>query len=239
MENSNADEETTLTETPIQTKTPNDVDTAQNYDPSDRNDTPQTPNKDEIEDLFLKNLQKIFQPDFNLPIDQVFHVLASRRIDANGNLIIGVPENELKRQLKLDGKEWKQFLDVFVPLINKLGLELVQFSHRKRPWICIRTLHPNPSELTDEDFTVLAVIIYLAETHENDKIETTKIFDFFRTRNLLKTHQIKQILRRLQKLGYIEKHKHEHAYIYGIRLKLEFNTDSRAEIAEQVESILL
>lgn len=171
-------------------------------------------------------------------IEQLFAILTSRWIDENGKIRFGATEERLLSAFNGNKHFLKTKLAELEKYIEQLGLSLVKYYLGKEKWYCIRTIYGVPTELTNDEYAVLGVIMYFIEKGKKrmELVNKKKLITKLVTGNYFSKYQLDSILRHLEKLGYIIL---ERATIkYGPRLKIEFDEERRKAIAERAEIIL-
>lgn len=177
--------------------------------------------------------------NFNELYAQLFAALSARHRDENNRLIIGVKEDDLRDALQVSKRELDNIIKQFQEQIISFGLEVVRYSISRLHYYAIRTIYGVPSELSDDEYATLGVIISL--------MEDTKLAKTFITKKKLEAklvaggyltkYQLERILRSLDESGYII---NERGKIkYGPRTKIEFDEDRRKAISEETRKWLI
>ena len=171
---------------------------------------------------------------------QLFAVLSARHREDNNRLVIGVKEEELRNALQVSKRELENLINDFQEKIIPFGLEVVKYSiNRVRYYYAIRTIYGVPSELSDEEYATLGVIISLIEDSNLAKlfVSRKKLDVKLVAGGYLTKYQLERILRNLEDAGYIINDRGK--IRYGPRTKIEFDEDRRKAIAEEVRNWLV
>lgn len=170
---------------------------------------------------------------------ELIAVLSSRWRALNGSVHFGVEEDRLKKALGVKSRaSLERKLEEVQKRLLPMGLEIVRYSYEGKFYYCIRTIYGVPSELTDEEYAVLGVIIYHVETNKEYDYVTKKQLEITLVNgNYLNMYQFEQILRNLEMFGYI-KRRRGNVY-YGSRTLVEFDEERRKAIADEVKAWLV
>ncbi len=165
---------------------------------------------------------------------ELFHVLSAQRLTPDGEFQVGVRHGSLKKALNMDDDELDELLDRLARQIDPLGLDLVEYELEAERWFAIRSRLPAPVPLNEEQYTVLAAIIYHIEQADK-RVSSKTIIDFLNRKNYIKPSKTREIIRELSQLGYVKRlGKHGNFLTYGPRTILEF---SRADIEEIIDKL--
>ena len=170
---------------------------------------------------------------------QLFAALSARHRDENNRLIIGVAEEDLREALQVSKRELEHIIKQFQEQIISLGLEVVRYNVNKIHYYAIRTIYGVPSEISDEEYATLGVIISLMEEGELSRsfISKKKLDTKLVAGGYISKYQLERVLKTLEEAGYII---NERGRIkYGPRTKIEFDEDRRKAIAEETSKWLI
>ncbi len=157
--------------------------------------------------------------------------LTSRWHTPDGNLAIGIPRKKLLQVGGINEEELENILTNLRQKIADLGLELVEYNSNSENWYAIRSKYVAPSELEEDEESVLAYIISHIENDKNQKVAIETVYKKLIAGKYFSQYQLDRILKNLEILGYITK-KNRH-FQYSCRTLLEFNKESRQHIAEE------
>ncbi|MGQ4915516.1 MAG: hypothetical protein ACP6IU_12340 [Candidatus Asgardarchaeia archaeon] len=170
-------------------------------------------------------------------VAQLIAALSARWIGENGKIRYGVPEKKLLSIFKNNKKRLNALLSELERNIEPLGLMLVKYYMGNEKWYCLRTVYGVPTELTNDEYAVLGVIISIMERKKNKTAFRKKeLYLKLVTGGYMSQYQLDTILKRLELLGYINIEKGNISY--GPRLQIEFDDERRKKIAEKASELI-
>ena len=167
---------------------------------------------------------------------QLFSILANRRQNSEGQLLIGFSEKGLMEVLESGLEETKELLSEFNDYLLGLGLSVAEFFYQRERWYCIKSMYAAPIELNEEELGVLGTIIMLMEGKEKSFVEQSVLIDYLTTREYFNEYRLRRLLSRLIDSAYIEKLGGK--LRYGPRTLIELNEEVRRNIKLQAEDLL-
>ncbi len=194
-----------------------------------------------VDDDFIPNTKVPEEESLNDGLlAELFHVLTAQRLTPDGDFQVGVRVGTLKKALDMNDDQLDEILEQLANQIDPLGLDVVEYELEGDRWLAIRSRLPAPVPLADEQYTVLAAIIYHVEMSEKRRTTSKEITDFLNRKNYLKPSKTREIIKELSRLGYVKRMgKHGNFLTYGPRAILEFNKTDIAEIIEKLKSVFL
>lgn len=177
-----------------------------------------------------------------LPIKEVYgqliSILSNRRRDAEGKLVIGITEDEIKRVLNHTTlEETQELMQEFGVFLLTIGLSLVKFPFQSQNWYAIKSVYAAPIDLKEDELAILGTCIMLIEKNENKNTEMRAIVDYLTIRDYFNEYKIKNKLKFLMTNGYITKGKLGKLR-YGPKLLIEINEEARKLIARQTTELM-
>ncbi len=173
-------------------------------------------------------------------IAELFHVLTAQRLTPDGEFQVGVRHGTLKHALELNDENLNEILEQLARQIDILGLDLVEYELEGERWFAIRSRLPAPVPMSDEQYTVLAAIIYHVEHADKRRVSTKTVTDFLNRKRYLKPSKTRMIIKELSQLGYVKRlGKNGNFLTYGPRTILEFSRSDIEEIIEKLEALFL
>ena len=150
-------------------------------------------------------------------------------------MVFGCSEMDLLLATKFDINTLRDTLEEYKQFVDVLGLEVVDYDIKGEKWYCLRSNFYAPSELAKGELAVLGTIIGLLEEKPNEPITTEKIKETLVTTGKMKEYFVENTLRKLARLGYIERK--QKGWQYQYRVKIEFGEKERKRIAEEFRKV--
>ncbi len=172
-------------------------------------------------------------------IQELFIALTTRWHQEDGVLAIGVPQSKLLKAGGIQAPALENLLKELREKVSSLGLDVIEYLYKGERWYAIRSNYVAPSELTEEEEAVLAYIMSHLENcgERKQQVQLSTIKKKMLAGDYLTETQFDRVLRQLEHLGYIERHKQ---FIqYSCRTLLEFNESARKHIAEEAKQRII
>jgi len=150
-------------------------------------------------------------------------------------MVFGCSEMDLLLATKFDINTLRDTLEEYNSFVEVLGLEVIDYDIVGERWYCLRSNFYAPSDLEKGELAVLGTIIGLIEEKSDEPIKTEKIKERLVLTGKMKEYFVENTLRKLARLGYIERK--QNGWKYNFRVKLEFGEKEREKIAEEFRKI--
>ena len=150
-------------------------------------------------------------------------------------MVFGCSEMDLLLATKFDINTLRDTLEEYKQFVEVLGLEVIDYDIKSERWYCLRSNFYAPTELEKGELAVLGAIIGLLEGKQNQPIKTEKIKEALVTTGKMKEYFVENTLRKLARLGYIERK--QNGWQYHYRVKIEFGEKERKRIAQEFRKV--
>jgi len=169
-------------------------------------------------------------------VQELFAVLTTRWRDDRDILQIGVPRKRLEAELEMSTTELNSAMKQVGDLAKPLGLQLVRYTMSRDEWFCFRSSSILPTDLKEEDLSLLGVIIALVET-DGKRCDTKDLHDRILRQDLMSPYSLDRSLKRLEHDGFIRRK--SRGVLFGPRTLVEIGEDERERIKEKFKEFLL